>query len=240
MSRRNDVEAILKAVKDQHEDLKSKYDEALKNKSLDLRVQVKNMMENLRSALDYMAHDIYESFCKSIRLAAGKPDPCNIYFPYAKSEQDFNSRINSTLPGLQSQSSVVFNLLHSIQPFKCNNTWLYDLCSVLNKNKHERLVPQERKETETYSVKGDHGSVSINRRQGCSVTSKPGAVKIFGVPAQFMGDTISTDPHGGLTHEITRWISFTFEGTNINVLGLLNKSVEGINNFANNLYQYIP
>ena len=237
MSRKNDVATILKAASEQHKEIKAKYDEALRNKSMDLRIPVKNLMENLRSSLDYMAHDIYEACCKSSLSASAQPDPKNIYFPYAKTEQDFRSRVGAVLPGLQSQSVAVYELLLSIQPFKCKDTWLYDLCSVLNENKHERLVAQERKETETYSVMGQHGSVTIRRGPRSSVTSKPGAIKVFGVPAQFMGDTIASDPRGGLEHLITRWVSFMFEGTNINVLGLLNKSVATIQEFVDELYK---
>ena len=239
MSRKNDVAAILKAASEQLNEVKAKYDDALRNKSMDLRIPVKNLMENLKSSLDYMAHDIYEACCRPGRSASGQPDPKNIYFPYAKTEQDFRSRVCALLPGLQSQAAVVYDLLLSIQPFKCNDTWLYDLCSVLNENKHERLVPQERKETETYSVKGQHGSVTIRRGPRSSVTSKPGAVKIFGVPAQFMEDAIATDARGGLEHVITRWVSFVFEGTNINVVDLLNKSVANIPEFAHELYTNI-
>lgn len=239
MSRKSDVEAILEATTIQHEEIKTKYKDALRNKSLDLRVPVKNIMENLRSSLDYMAHDIYEVCCKPTCSALGKSDPRYIYFPYGKSEQDFKSRISSVLPGLQSQSSDLYDLLISIQPFRCNDTWLYDLCSVLNENKHDRLVPQERKETETYSVKGKHGSVTILRKPGNRVTSKPGAGKIFGVPSQFLGNTIATDSHGDLKHVITRWISFSFEGTDINVLDLLDKSITGIQKFAVELYHHI-
>jgi hypothetical protein len=240
MSRKNDVDAILKAASDQHEEVKTKYDEALRNKSMDLRIPVKNLMENLRSALDYIAHDIYDTYCKPSRQAAGQPDPRNIYFPYAKSEKDFRAGMGASLPGLESQTSEVYDLLRSIQPFECNDSWLHDLCSVLNEKKHDRLVPQERKETKTHSVKGQHGSVSIRTGSGSSVTSKPGAIKIFGVPAQFTGDAITTDPRGGLEHLITRWVSFSFEGTGVNVLGLLNTSVAAISNFRDELYKYIP
>lgn len=239
MSRRDDVDAILEAAAKQLNEVKAKYDEALRDKSMDLRVPVKNLMENLRSSLDYMAHDIYDICCKPSLIATEQPYPRKIYFPYAKSEQDFKSRIDAVLPGLQAQSNAVYDLLLSVQPFECNDTWLHDLCKVLNENKHDRLVPQERKETRTYSVEGQNGSVTITS-PGASVTSKPGAIKIFGVPAQFMGDAITTDPCGGLEHVITRWVSFTFEGTGVHVLDLLNKSVAAIRSFRDELYKHIP
>jgi hypothetical protein len=236
MNRKEDVETLLKAVEEQHFLIKLKYNEALTNKKIEIRVYVKNLMENLRSALDYMAHDIYESICKPPRASSGQPDPRNIYFPYAKNEADFKSRLNKNLPDLESISKPIHDIIFSIQPFKCGDNWLYNFCEILNHKKHERLVPQERHETETYSVQGSFGSVTIPRGSGCSVTSIPGAVEIFGVPAQFMGDSIATHPAGNLNHIITRWVAFQFEGTSINVLELLDKSVAGIRDFSNKLY----
>lgn len=236
MSRSADVSSLLRDCEIKHSMIKSKYDEALKNESMDLRIPVKNLMENLRSALDYMAQDIYEIICKPDRVARNLPDPRNIYFPYAKAEADFRSRVGASLPNLETLSQVIYNHLLSIQPCKCNDTWLYDLCSILNENKHDRLVPQTRKETETYSVKNEKGSVSISRAPGVSITSMPSAVRIMGVPAEFRGDHIATHPAGGLKHEITRWVAFNFEGTSVNILGLFEKSVPGIRDFSEKLY----
>ena len=91
MNRKSDVDAILIAATQQHSTVRQDYERALRDKSLDLRVPVKNLMENLRSALDYMAHDIYESCCQSARTASGQPDPKIIYFPYGKTEADFKA-----------------------------------------------------------------------------------------------------------------------------------------------------
>lgn len=196
-------------------------------------------MENLRSALDYMAHDVYEAKCQPVRVAAGKADPRNIYFPYGKTTADFFSGVQSSLPDLKTISIDIYNILESVQPYKIGNNWLYDLCSILNEKKHERLVPQERKETGTYTVSGEQGSISIATGLGISITSMPGAVKIFGVPAEFLGDRIVTHPAGGLTHEKVTWVAFIFEGTSVNVLGLLEQATSGISKLNNELYARI-
>ena len=117
MSRKDDIEVTLAAARDQYENICEAYDRALRDESLDLRVSVKNLMENLRSALDYMAHDIYESCCQTARLASGKPEPRNIYFPHGRSEADFRSGMGSSLPGLDTLASNVYSLIASIQPF---------------------------------------------------------------------------------------------------------------------------
>ncbi|MBW7988685.1 MAG: hypothetical protein FVQ84_01500 [Planctomycetes bacterium] len=240
MSRKSDVNTIIAAATEQYEIVRKEYDCALQEQSLDLRVPVKNLMENLRSSLDYMAHDIYEACCQSSRATAGKSDPRNIYFPYGRTKADFQSGIGSSLPDLASNNRGVYDLIASIQPFRCNDTWLYDLCSILNEKKHDKLKAQERSETEIYTVESEHGSVStIVNNPNVKITSMPGAVKIFGVPAEFTSNGIRTAPSDKLAHKRTKWIAFTFEGADVNVIGMLDKAVTGIIDFANRLYTLI-
>src|SRR5512145_502440 len=130
MNRKNDVDAILVAAIQQHSTVRQGYERALQDKSLDLRVPVKNLMENLRSALDYMAHDIYESCCQAARTASGQPDPKNIYFPYGKTEADFKAGVGSSLPSLATLAPDIYKILLSIQPFACGDSWLCDLCVI--------------------------------------------------------------------------------------------------------------
>jgi len=236
MSRRSDINMLMADCEIKYKKIKNKYNEALRNKSLDLRIPVKNLMENLRSSLDYMAHDIYEHICKPDRIAKGLSDPKNIYFPYSKKAVDFPSRISSSFPNLKILSSSVYSHIESIQPFRCGDSWLYDLCRILNENKHDRLVPQERKETEIYTVSGQHGSISIYKNPGTNITSKPGAVKIMGVPSEFKGDHVITNSKGQLKHKLIKWVAFNFEGTSINIIALLDKSVPKIKIFADFLY----
>lgn len=160
MNRKSDVNTLVAAAKEQYETVRKEYDRALREQSLDLRVPVKHLMGDLRSLLDYMAHDIYEACCQSYRAAAGKSDPRNIYFQYALTESDFQSGIGRSLPDLASNNRCVYELITSIQPFQCNDTWLYDLCSILNEKKHDKLKAQGRSETERYTVESEYGSVS--------------------------------------------------------------------------------
>jgi len=237
MKRYEDVIALTKDSKEQYLKVKELYDKSLKDKSLDIRVKVKNLMENLRSILDYTAHDIYENICKTQQQKSGKSDISNIYFPYGKNENDFKSSIGRSLPELENLSPSIYDLIKNVQPFACNNSWLYDLCVINNENKHDKLTPQTREETKTYTVRGPYGSVSIMiDNPNVRVTSQPGAVKIFGVPAQFTPEGIKTAP-SNLQHERTVWVSFVFEGTNINVLNLLNNAVPGVESLITSIYK---
>ena len=237
MKRYEDVITLIKESQEQYMKVKELYDKALKDKSLDIRVKVKNLMENLRSILDYTARDIYEDICKIHRQKSGKSDPSNIYFPYGKNENDFKSSIGRSLPDLEILSPSIYELIKNVHPFACNNSWIYDLCAINNENKHDKLTPQTREETGTYTVRGPSGSVSIMiNNPNVSVTSQPGAVKTFGVPAQFTPEGIKTAP-SNLQHEKTIWVSFVFEGTNINVLNLLNNAVPGIESLITSIYK---
>ena len=240
MNRKNDTKVILDAAFVQHKQIAASYESALRNKSLDLRVPVKNVMENLRSALDYMAHDIYEVCCQPKRAANGLPDPKNIYFPYGRTEDDFKSRAGSSLPGIDTASPPVYKLLVSIQPFTCGDDWLYQMCSILNEKKHDRLTEQVRTETQTHTIQGRQGSVTIPvKNPNAKVVSKPGAIKIFGVPAEFREDGIYTAPSPDLQHIRTIWVGFTFAGTHVNIIGLLNKAVTGVKEFSDELHKLI-
>lgn len=241
MNRKNDTQALLDAASEQHKQIAAGYESALRNKSLDLRVPVKNAMENLRSALDYMAHDIYEACCQPKRAANGLPDPKNIYFPYGRTENDFKSGAGRSLPALDTASPLVYKLLVSIQPFTCGDDWLYQLCSILNEKKHDRLTEQVRTETQTHTVQNRQGStmtIPVNN-PNAKVISKPGAVEIFGVPAEFREDGIYTAPSPDLQHIRTIWVGFLFAGTDVNVIGLLNKAVTGVTKIAEELYKLI-
>jgi hypothetical protein len=240
VNRKNDTKVLLDAAFEQHKQIIAGYEAALRNKSLDLRVPVKNAMENLRSALDYMAHDIYEACCQPNRIANGLPNPKNIYFPYGRTKNDFKSGVGSSLPGLDTASLLVYELLLSIQPFTCGDNWLYELCCILNEKKHDRLTEQVRTETKTHTVQGPKGSVTIPvNNPNIKVVSKPGAVKIFEVPAEFHEDGIHTTPSPDLKHIRTTWVGFTFAGTDVNVLGLLNKAVVGVRQFSDSLNKLI-
>ena len=116
MKRYSDVLALIQESEDQFNEVKALYDKALRDKSLDIRIKVKNLMENLRSILDYTAHDIYESICESHRRKLGKRKPRNIYFPYGRTEDDFKSSITNSLPDLEVLSKPIFGIIKNVQP----------------------------------------------------------------------------------------------------------------------------
>lgn len=66
-SRKESIQALLKKAEAQLRDVETEYNRSLHAKAIEaeLRIDIKNLCENMRSALDYLAHDIRERFCPS-------------------------------------------------------------------------------------------------------------------------------------------------------------------------------
>jgi hypothetical protein len=103
------------------------------------RVLVKSCLEHLRSALDYAAHEVAEKY---LGLNA---DEKKIYFPYGKTEEEFQKSLNRNLPGI---SEDLRTIIESLQPHRSGAEWLLELCEHTNFNKHRALTRQERKQSE--------------------------------------------------------------------------------------------
>lgn len=100
------------------------------------RVEIKACLECLRSSLEYSAQDIWVAYTKKKN---------SVYFPYGKTEEDFNRSVKRNLPAVQDQFHEVYELIESLQAYKCGSDWLVWLCSSSNFNKHDRLSKQVRR-----------------------------------------------------------------------------------------------
>jgi len=175
MKRAASIEALIRKSRDGYADLKKAYDASLHDKSIreDLKVDIKNIFENLRSCLDYLAHELFETFCKD----AKKPD--RLYFPIRHTAPEFAQTMQRDYPGLEVASKAVFDILESVQPFR--DAWLGQFNRLNNENKHQDLVEQSRTESRHVSVTGPGGG---------GVSWGPGVV--FGSGVQVMG--VPIDP----------------------------------------------
>ena len=79
MNRAKSIEALIRKARESFRELKDAYEKSLHEKTIreDLRVDFKNIFENLRSCLDYMAHELFEKHC------AGHKQPDRLYFPWS-------------------------------------------------------------------------------------------------------------------------------------------------------------
>ena len=114
---------------------------------------MKNIFENLRSCLDYIAHDIHEA-CIPGSTAN------RLYFPIRQSRIEFDHVINKDFQNLSSLHGDVYNLLEAIQP--CNDDWLGKFNKLNNNNKHQNLEEQTKTESRYVEVSSPSGEGSVS------------------------------------------------------------------------------
>ena len=139
MNREKEVQALLERSKEQLVEIRSEYEKSLHEKNITdlLKVNIKNLCENLRSVLDYLAHTIRETHCPSVNTRD------RFYFPILPDLASFNAQVNRCFPGLDQANSSLFSYLESIQPFQDGCDWLGNLNKVNNKNKHGDLATKK-------------------------------------------------------------------------------------------------
>lgn len=117
-----------------------------------LKPRIKNTLENQRSVLDYLAHEIHNRY--------GSPTGAKIYYPLAKTPQAFPRDIDQRMPGVRAEREDIANVIERYQPF--NQEWIVWLAGLTNENKHRILSkhkPHETTRTEVHLPDG--GSFSV-------------------------------------------------------------------------------
>lgn len=215
MKRAKSIEALLARAKQDFSALKPAYDASLHEKHVreDLKVSIKNIYENLRSCLDYIAHDAFEKFC----VTSKKPD--RLYFPIRPSANEFKSTILKDFPALDTSAPGLYAALEAVQPY--NASWLGKFNKLNNHNKHQDLVEQTRTESRQVTVTRGGGSVSW----GPGVTFGSG-VSVMGVPID--PRTQMPIPNSVAKTEVVVWVDFRFAEIDEPVIGFTETSIKGV------------
>jgi len=219
MSRKTDIEALLKRADTTLQKISTEYDNSLHSKtvSADLRIDVKDYFSNLRSILDYIAHDIVDKYCPNANPKN------NLYFPIRSDLNAFDTEMTKSYPDLVVNNKAVYDILENLQPFKKDeNKWLTFFNKLNNENKHERLVAQTRTETKNVTVTGQGGG-SVSWGPGVTFG---GGVSVMGVPID--PNTQMPIPNNVVKTEIITWVDFQFEDINVSVLWLTKESLTKI------------
>ena len=229
---------LVEFAKESFEQIKKTYQESLQEKIIKpkLLIEIKNFMENLRSALDYTACGLCDKY-------GDKSKNQSIYFPYAwkgLSEIDFKTKniIDKKIPGIKSKRPDIVAQIESYQYFADPHTkWLPIFMDLNNKNKHQNLTPQKRKESKQLNISS--GGVSISMGEGCSIQLGSGAMIQMGGAIISGGQRIDVNNPatvlGNAQQEIITWVSFYFKSNGEPVLPLLENSLHGIEKIVNEL-----
>ena len=228
----DDAKELIKYARGRLPEIQSAYETSLSDQKVkpQLLIEIKNFMENLRSALDFTAHGLFDKYGASTSRSP------RIYFPYAtlnQSETCFrrSSKIDACIPGLSSNRPDIAEKIISFQHFSAEqNKWLPIFMQLNNENKHQQLTPQTRKEKKELKMSSGGASVSIGSHASISV-GRGASVQIgrMIVPG---GQSFSADKppvtFGPGKKEVITWVSFHFSTTDTRVLPLLNQALEGV------------
>ncbi|MFQ6083642.1 MAG: hypothetical protein ACE5WD_09800, partial [Candidatus Aminicenantia bacterium] len=171
---------------------------------------------------------LYRFFEKHIspKLAEKEKKVARVYFPAVNKKEDLKSVLGRAKMGsLQTDYPDLFNFLDSVQPYNNDFLWLKYLTDFAGE-KHIRLTPQTKTETKKMTASTENISVSmpiddpnfsVRQSANCQIS-------IDGVPVRFTNQGI-VPLAPGLKTKVTTWVSFQFEGTNINALWLCKEAV---------------
>jgi hypothetical protein len=96
----------------------------------DVPAAVSDILSNLRSALD---HAVY-----AVAVTAGTPKPGNAYFPFSRTEKEFESNLKGRCKDVPSE---FYPLFRACKPYKGGNAALWALNVIRGTNDHAFIVP---------------------------------------------------------------------------------------------------
>ncbi len=140
-----DIQALIDTAASQLNDIRDEYQKTLNEQAISpgLKTRIKNVLENQRSALEYLAHAIHTAY--------GKPNT-KAYYPVAGEPGRYEAAFDRCLPGVRTTRPDIFAEIESHQPYQSGYDWLGHLVDLTNENKHQRLTPQARDETRRIRV----------------------------------------------------------------------------------------
>ena len=215
MSREKSIVALIKKCRESKTGLKSDYQDSLKAKAVseELKIDIKNILENLRSCLDYIAKDIHEKY---VQGTANR-----LYFPIRHTSNEFSQAIARDYTNLDQASPAIHSILEQNQPF--NDDWLGKFNRLNNENKHEDLVEQTKTEIRRVTVSSKSGSGSVSWGSGVTFGS---GVSVMGEPIDPRTQMPVPSPNTETKVEI--WVDFKFKDNDESVLPFLEKSVDKV------------
>lgn len=151
----------------------------------------------------------------------------------------FKKRLEDVFPGLSSSRPDLHAYLTQVQHFGSDRfKWLPVFMDLNNESKHQRIVPQLRKERKELHIKGASGQVQLIMEEGALLELDPGAVADIGgaklLGGQLVGVGNMPKMEGG-SAEIVKWVSFHFESNNQPVLQFLSNAVSGVREIVDKL-----
>ena len=195
-------------------------------------VKIKSILENLRSALEYVANDTYDKYIPSNSIPRPK-----IYFPYGEQKRIDNFFIKK-LQIRNPSSSPLYSVFNSIQEKFTGDNWLKMMCDLTNDAKHRNPIPlDENEEIKQVTVSADKFGLIKTDGRG-DITFKN--VSVYGkklTDFTYKKGVLNVAGNGfPLNIEITKGKNIKFHGNEYEVIPFLELSLKRIRKFTEEAY----
>ena len=221
--------------------LKVEYARCTEHKRItsDLPIKIKNFLKNLRTALDFCAHGLYEKFGDRT-----KP-PGNISFPYAwigATETEFDKKFEICLPGIKSSRPNIHELLNSYQYYYSpENIWLPQMMEWANEDMHGKLIFQSGDEVDQLVIDTGvpdnklfiRGEGMIEMGENTIISSKYGSIS--GEQTINLKTSMLENTQGNVKAEMNLRTAIYFESTNEEVISFLNTVLDRVSSISTEL-----
>lgn len=146
-------------------------------------LEVKHILEDMQSVLDYIAVDIHNKYCPTHKLK-------KVYFLYTneiEQESDFINKINTYFPKMYNNNFDVYKILANVQSFNDNSNWLIKLNDLTNEVKHNDLYINKIEQKKNTILRSKDAVVSVDGDLKMKKTSN--GYGLFGNGSIFLGGT---------------------------------------------------
>lgn len=150
----NPVYALLESIKSDYKKLSDK----INTENTDnLNINLKHILEDIRSILDYIAVALFNKYCYK-----NKPNK-KIYFPYCtedKKENNYSEMIKKNFPGLYENHKNIYYILSNCQHYNDSTKWLIKLSVLTNEVKHNNLYIAKKKIENEYILSNSNNQLT--------------------------------------------------------------------------------
>jgi len=228
-----DIKSQLDRAKELLQDLKEACNNDLRSKEVSAKTRnlSQEVLLKIKHLLDQSIHNFFEKHYLS-NLSNADKNSARVYFPILSKKENLRSVLGrAKMTNLETDYRDFYNFVDSVQPYNKNYEWLLHLANYASE-KHIRLTPQIKTETKRVTISRGSGSVSW----GQGVTFGSG-VSVMSVPIDPI--TQMPVPNNIAETKIENWISFLFEGSDINVLWLCEKSVKDGEKIVKRIFDFV-
>ena len=227
----SEIESQFERARELLEELKKEHEDNLQNKIISSKSKnlTHEVLTKLRSTLDHAMTIFFEKDIAPT-LSIQEKKQAKVYFPVVNSDHALASTLGrAKMSNLKQTNPPVYTYIKSIQPYVNDSyKWLEHLNTYAVEGKHLRLTPQKRIESKSLTISSNGASMSLG--QGATVALGSGARISLGGKEIMGGQTIDVNSnriYGDSDLEVKKevWVSFLFEGTTINTLGLCEESL---------------